>query len=199
LAFSICCTTTWLLHARGLENFCFSKSMSSIVQVSENTILSLENTSVISNGFLIVRVQIKRVWSGKVTNLCYTQFTVAYLFIQEPWFGLMRMNICVSSNDIMMDTAPIVECLARNRTSCIERFHWVSATRFLSLTVFLLIVEFFILLSFILHSIIVWHPVVATLHIITILWFTHHQVIYFLLRSCVCWWFITYIISFVSW
>lgn len=94
--------------------------MSCVIQVSKDAVLSLENASILTDGLLVVRVEIERIRPCKVPDLCYAQFTVAYLLIQKAGFNLMRMNISISSYDIMVDTAPIVECFALNWTSCVE-------------------------------------------------------------------------------
>jgi hypothetical protein len=166
--------------------------------MSEDTVLSFEQRSIGSNRFLVVWIQIEGVWPREVTNLSYTQFVIAHLFVQKAWFHFMRVNVCIASNDIMVHTAPIVECFAHDRPCCIERFHRVSSARFLPITILDLLLFLFLLL-FVLHSVIIRHPVVRTLHIVAVFWLGHHEVIDFLLGSCVGWRLITYIISFISW
>ena len=197
LALGISCST-WLFHTWSFENFSFTKSVGSIVQVSEDAVLSFEQRSIGCNRFLVVWIQIDWVWSREVPNLSYAKFVIAHLFVQKARFHFMRVNVCIPSNDIMVHTAPIVECFANDWPCCVEWFHGVCPTGLLSITIFDLLLFLFLLL-FVLHSVIVRHPVVGSLHIVAIFRLGHHEVIDFLLGSCIGWRLITYIISFISW
>lgn len=100
--------TTWLFHAGSFEYLCLSKSMSCVVQMGKDTILPFEKIFIFIDRLLIVWIKIDWIWTCQVSDLSYTQLTVAYLFVQKTWFHFVRVNIGISSDDIMMDTASIV-------------------------------------------------------------------------------------------
>jgi hypothetical protein len=111
----------------------------------------------------------------------------------------MGMNIWITSNDIMVNTASIIESFTQHWSCSIKWSLRICSTWFESITFTIWWNLFLLLLLIILLCIIVRHPMNRTLYVFSISWLSHHHIINLLLWSGICWWFITYIICFVSW
>lgn len=192
-----------LFHAWCLEHLCFTKSMCCIIQMGENTILSLEKVGVVTEGSNIIWVAVDSIWSWEVTDLCYAEFTVANLFIKKAWFDFMWMNICFTTDNVMMYATSVIKCLAQDWSCSVHRPLWKGPAWFNSCLwlcfFFLCLLScFLLLLLFIFCHIFIRHPMYCTLMILSISGLGHHHVIYLLLWSSIGWWLVTYIIGLIS-
>ena len=193
---------SWLLHAGRLENLCLTKSMCSIIQMSENTILSLKNAVISTMCFYIVGITIDGIWSWKVTYLCYAKFSVTYLFVKKAWFNFMRISIVLTSNNVMVDATSVIKSFTQERACSIKWSLWICSAWFNRwLCIFRLhrICCFKCTLLLKILHVVKRHPGYCALMIFGITWFCHHLVKHLLLWSSIGWWLVTYIICFISW
>lgn len=94
----------FFLYFSCFKNLCFSEPVSSVIQVSEYTILLFKHVFGLFPGLYVIGVPIDRVGSTEVFDLCDSQFPVANLLVQESWFHVARIDVIRPCDDIMLDT-----------------------------------------------------------------------------------------------
>ena len=86
--------------------------MRSIVEMRENTILSLEGVLTLAPGNMVVRIPVHSSFL-EVPDLRDSLLSVAHLFVEEARFFRMRVNIRLSVYNVVDLTASIVDAFAK--------------------------------------------------------------------------------------
>jgi len=184
------------------------------------TILSFEDIGAFWICLDIVWIPIDCIWSCQITNLCYSQFHIANLFVEKTRLHFRRIYIWLAWNYVVVNTAAIVQSLTHHLLGAYCRssrrqlapltlwylapltlwyfylgsITWGSLT---SSTWFPLSKPF---LSFIIFlELFVWHPMDGALMVLRVSGLSYHHVVDFLLRSCGSRWIIWNGISLISW
>ena len=190
------------------KNLCFSKSVSGVVQMSENSVLFFENIFGLRPGFAVVWVSVHRVRSTKVPNLSNTQFSITGLLIKKPWLHIARVDVIGPRDDIMVHTRSVIQrlwypqVLAENAPLRWGQLAPLALGHLTPLAIGNLASLgscFHSLKPVQLLSVVINYPRCGTLVILSISGLGHHKVVYFLLGTSGRGRIVTYVIGFVYW
>ena len=71
--------------------------------MGENSILALEHVVRIVPSLHVVLVHVNRVGTGQVSMLGDAKFTVAGLFVEQTWHNVLRVDVRLSSDNIVLN------------------------------------------------------------------------------------------------
>lgn len=150
--------------------------------MSENAVLALENVGIFTPGRSVVRIVVRPVRPGQVTQLSDPEPPVADLFIRQPGNDHLRVRIHVSSDDIVSNGRAVIQSLVlayrggHRALACWDRGGRPLGGRHGS-------ARFFLLLPLHLLLLFVRHPRVGALEHLSITRLGHHQIVDPLLGS----------------
>lgn len=86
-----------------LEHLRFAESGSSVVEVCEDAVLSLERVVVLVPGLAVVGVVVETGRASQVTVLRDAQLTVADSLVEQAGYNILRVDVGLASDHIVVD------------------------------------------------------------------------------------------------
>lgn len=77
-------------------------------------VLPLENVVRLVPGLHVVLVLILRVWTGQIPMLSDAQPPIVNLLVREAWHDVLRVDVRLSIDDVVLHRAPVIQSLGAN-------------------------------------------------------------------------------------